>query len=318
MNSQQFTVSFPALGGMAVVGVTAERALDRARAATQDVIGELDRACSRFREDSELTALNAAAGTWCDVSPMLRDAIAAALRAARLTDGDVDPTIGRALIALGYDRDFDEIRADRAIAFASVPGWRTVELDELRSRVRAERGVVIDVGATAKALGADRAATAAAEATGCGVIVALSGDIATAGTPPTGGWRVRITDDHRSAIDVPGQWIAMHSGGLATSSTTARRWVTAEGDAHHLIDPATGRPVDPRWRTASVAAASCLDANIASTATIIRGDGAPAWLESLGLPSRLVAVDGRVRHLAGWPSDSEDLPLDPAPQAAFA
>ena len=112
MNSEQFTVSFPALGGMAVVGVTAERALDRARAAAADVIGELDRTCSRFRDDSELTALNAAAGTWSDVSPMLRDAIAAALRAARLTDGDVDPTIGRALIALGYDRDFDEIRAD--------------------------------------------------------------------------------------------------------------------------------------------------------------------------------------------------------------
>ncbi len=318
MNPEQFTVSFPALGGMAVVGVTVERSLERARAAVQVVIGELDRTCSRFREDSELTALNAAAGTWCDVSPMLRDAVAAALRAARLTDGDVDPTIGRALIALGYDRDFDEIRADRAIAFASVPGWHTVELDEPRSRVRAERGVVIDVGATAKALGADRAADAAAEAAGCGVLVALSGDIAIAGPPPIGGWRVRITDDHRAATDAPGQWIAMHSGGLATSSTTARRWTTAEGDAHHLIDPATGRSVEPRWRTASVAAASCLDANIASTATIIRGDGAPAWLESLGLPSRLVDTSGRVRHLAGWPSENEDLPLHPASEAALA
>jgi thiamine biosynthesis lipoprotein len=318
MNSQQFTVSFPALGGMAVVGVTAERALDRARAAAAEIIGELDRTCSRFRDDSELTALNAASGAWSDVSPMLRDAIAASLRAARLTDGDVDPTIGRALIALGYDRDFDEIRADGAITFASVPGWRAVELDEFRSRVRAERGVIIDLGATAKALGADRAADAAAAAAGCGVVVALSGDLATAGPPPTGGWRVRITDDHRAATDVPGQWIAVHSGGLATSSTTARSWTTAVGDAHHLIDPATGRPVQPRWRTASVAAASCLDANIASTATIIRGDGAPAWLESLGLPSRLVDTEGRVRHLAGWPSEGEDLPLHPAPEAAFA
>ena len=266
----------------------------------------------------ELTALNAAAGAWLEVSPMLRDAIAAALRAARLTDGDVDPTIGRALIALGYDRDFDEIRADRAITFASVPGWRTIELDEPRSRVRTERGVILDLGATAKALGADRAAAAAAEAAECGAIVGLSGDVAAAGPPPTGGWRVRITDDHRSATDVPGQWIAMHSGGLATSSTTARRWATADGRAHHLIDPTTGRPVDPRWRTASIAASSCLDANIASTATIIRGDGAPAWLESLGLPSRLVDTDGRVRHLAGWPSESEELPVCPASEAAFA
>ncbi len=318
MTSEQFTVSFPALGGTAVVGVTSERALDRARAAAQDVIGALDRACSRFREDSELTALNAAAGAWCEVSPVLRDAIVAALRAARVTDGDVDPTIGRALIALGYDRDFDEIRADRAITFASVPGWRTIELDEPRSRVRAQRGVILDLGATAKALGADRAAAAAAEAAGCGAIVGLSGDLAAAGAPPAGGWHVRISDDHRSAMDVPGQWIAMHSGGLATSSTTARRWTTAAGHAHHLIDPTTGRPVDPRWRTASVAASSCLDANIASTATIIRGDGAPAWLESLGLPSRLVDTDGRVRHIAGWPSESEELAVRPVAEAAFA
>lgn len=318
MSSEQFTVSFPALGGTAVVGVTSERALGRARAAAQRIIGELDRACSRFRDDSELAALNAAAGTWCDVSPLLLNAIQAALRAARLTDGDVDPTIGRALISLGYDRDFDELTPERTITFASVPGWHTIELDEYRSRVRAERGVVIDLGATAKALGADLAAAAAAEASGCGAIVGLSGDIATVGEPPSGGWRVRVTDDHRSATDVPGQWIAIHSGGLATSSTVARRWTTSDGDAHHLIDPATGRPVQARWRTASVAAASCLDANIASTAAIIRTDGAPAWLESLGLPSRLVAIDGTVLHLAGWPTAGEELPSATPTEAAFA
>ncbi len=318
MSPEQFTVSFPALGGTAVVGVTVERALDRAHAAVQAVIGELDRACSRFRDDSELTALNAAAGGWCDVSPLLLDATRAALRAARLTDGDVDPTIGRALIALGYDRDFDALTPNRTIAFASVPGWRTVELDEYRSRVRTEPGVVLDLSATAKALGADRAAEAAAHATGCGTLVALSGDIATAGAAPSGGWRVRVTDDHRSACTVPGQWISVHSGGLATSSTVARRWTTTEGDVHHLVDPATGRPVEPRWRTASVAAASCLDANIASTAAIIRGDAAPAWLESFGLPSRLVGVDGTVAHVAGWPAQGEELPLRSAAEVAFA
>ncbi|MFX9181066.1 FAD:protein FMN transferase, partial [Acinetobacter baumannii] len=83
----------------------------------------------------------------------------------------------------------------------------------------------------------------------------------------------------------------------------------AHGAVHHLIDPATGRPVEPRWRTASVAAASGRDANPASTATIVRGDGAPAWLASLELPSRLVGVDGTVVHVAGWPADGEELPL---------
>lgn len=318
MSSEQFTVSFPALGGSAVVGVARQRSLERAQAAVQSVIGALDRTCSRFRDDSELIALNASAGAWCEVSPLLLEAIRAALRGARLTDGDVDPTIGRALIALGYDRDFDEISPNARISFASVPGWQTVELDEDRARVRTDPGVIIDLGATAKALGADQAARTAAEAVGCGVIVGLSGDIATAGEPPLGGWRVRVTDDHRSAPTVPGQWISVHSGGLATSSTTARQWQTADGAAHHLIDPATGRPVQPRWRTVSVAAASCLDANIASTATIVRGDGAPAWLESLGLPSRLVSADGTVAHIAGWPADGEELPLHETPAAVPA
>jgi FAD:protein FMN transferase len=318
VSPEQFTVSFPALGGTAVVGVTSEPALDRARDAVEAVIDELDRACSRFRDDSELTALNAAAGGWCDVSPLLLDAVRAALRAARLTDGDVDPTIGRALIALGYDRDFDALTPNRTITFASVPGWRSVELDETRSRVRTEPGVVIDLGATAKALGADRAAETAAQAIGCGTIVALSGDIATAGSPPDEGWRVRVTDDHRSGCSVPGQWISVHSGGLATSSTVARRWTTSEGDAHHLVNPATGRPVQPSWRTVSVAAASCLDANIASTAAIVRGDGAVPWLESLGLPSRLVGVDGTVVHVAAWPAEGEELPLRAPVEAALA
>ena len=77
---------------------------------------------------------------------------------------------------------------------------------------------------------------------------------------------------------------------------------------HHLLDPATGQPAALVWRTVSVAAASCLDANIASTAAIVRGESAPEWLESLSLPSRLVRADGSARHLAGWPSGGDDLP----------
>jgi thiamine biosynthesis lipoprotein len=87
-----------------------------------------------------------------------------------------------------------------------------------------------------------------------------------------------------------------------------RRWKTTSGEAHHLVDPATGLSVASFWRTVSVTAASCLDANIASTASIIRGESAVPWLESLGLPSRLVGDDGRVRHVAGWPAEGDDLP----------
>ena len=105
-----------------------------------------------------------------------------------------------------------------------MPGWRTVIVDADARTVRVARGVSLDLGATAKALAADRAAAAARHAAGCGVLVSFGGDISIAGPPPPGGWPVRVTDDHRSDADAPGQWITLRSGGLATSSTTIRRW----------------------------------------------------------------------------------------------
>jgi thiamine biosynthesis lipoprotein len=301
--------SFQALGTTVVVAVTDASRLAVARVAVAEFIDELDRVCSRFREDSELSALNAAAGAPVEASQLLLDAVAAALRAASLTDGDVDPTVGEVLLALGYDRDFTALGPRPAPSIARIAGWRAVVLDRAAGTVRIPDGVSLDLGATAKALGADRAAARAFEAAGCGVLVSLGGDIALGGPAPDRGWRVRVTDDHRAGTEAPGQSITLCSGGLATSSTTARRWQAGDSDVHHLVDPSTARPTDGPWRTASVTAASCLDANIASTAAIVRGHRAVAWLESLGLPSRLVSVDGRVRHLAGWPADADDLEL---------
>jgi thiamine biosynthesis lipoprotein len=305
--------SFPALGTTAVVACADPARLGLAHAEVQRTVEEFDRSCSRFREDSELNAVNASAGEPVAVGGLLLDAVAAALRAARITDGDVDPTIGQALIALGYDRDFAAIgdRRGARVSIAPVPGWRAVKLDLGAGTIAVPRGVRLDLGATAKALAADRAAQAAHAAAERGVLVSLGGDISIAGAPPDGGWPVRVTDDHRSGVEEPGQWITLRSGGLATSSTTVRRWRAGGGSAHHLLDPATATPAVNVWRTASVAAASCLDANIASTAAIVRGLRAVAWLERQGLPSRLVAADGTVRHLAGWPAAGEDLPLAP-------
>jgi FAD:protein FMN transferase len=303
-----------AFGGVAVVAVTERVALSRAVEIVSRVVAEFDRACSRFRDDSELSAVNAGAGSAVRVGPVLLDAVGAAVRAARLTGGDVDPTVGEALIGLGYHRDFAEL-SSRDSAFpavarplAAVPGWRTVVLDLEQSTVRVPPRVRLDLGATAKALAADRTADLAHSELGCGVLVSFSGDLAIAGPAPVDGWRVRVTDDHRSGVDAPGQWISLPSGGLATSSTFVRRWRTSSGEVHHLVDPTTGQPADSVWRTASVTARSCLDANIASTAAIVRGSEAADWLEELGLPSRLVGVDGCVRHIAGWPSEGDDLP----------
>jgi thiamine biosynthesis lipoprotein len=132
--------------------------------------------------------------------------------------------------------------------------------------------------------------------------VSLGGDSAVAGAPD-GGWCIRLSDDHSAPLDAPGPCVSIETGGLATSSTAVRRWRTDSGEAHHLLDPRTGLPADSPWRTVSVAAPSCVDANVASTAAIVLGESAPRWLAERGLPARLVATDGGAVHVFGWPSD---------------
>jgi thiamine biosynthesis lipoprotein len=296
--------TFPALGTTAVVATEPREHLAAAVEAVRATIDEIDRTCSRFRPDSEISRLNAAAGG--PPRPVSRTFIRAtrcALRAAALTDGDVDPTIGSSLRVAGYDRDFAAIRAGGPVRFRRAGGWRRVELDAAGATMRLPAGVELDYGATAKALAADMAAAAAADVTGGGVLVSLGGDIATAGATPLGGWIVRVAEDSQRDAAQPGQTISITAGGLATSSTTLRRWVRGSEDLHHILDPATGRPASERWRTVSVAAATCVDANIASTAAIVRGEWAAAWLEELALPARLVAADGTVTLTGGWPLD---------------
>jgi thiamine biosynthesis lipoprotein len=284
----------PVLGTTGVV-ITADPAgLAAATCAALDEIDDIDRTCSRFRSDSDLMRANRAQGQAIEVSSTLLDAVDVACRAAALTDGDVDPTVGRALRVLGYDRDFATIDADGppVLTVTAVPRWRDVVVDHASSTVRVPTGVELDLGATAKALAADRAARAASEAAGCGALVSLGGDIAVAGASPSGGWPILLGDRHDMALDEPGPVVAISAGGFATSSTSARRWLRGGVEVHHLVDPHTGRSAVETWRTVSVAATSCVDANIASTAAIIRGASAVEWLEQLGLWARLVATDG--------------------------
>jgi thiamine biosynthesis lipoprotein len=304
------SATWRALGTTAVVMTDRVAALPAARAAVVRELDAIDRACSRFRPDSEISRVNAAQGRRTAVSPLLVEAVLTALRAARLTEGDVDPTIGGALVLAGYDRDFDAIRTSaRPLKAVRAPGWRVVEVDPEAGTLRVPAGVVLDLGASAKALAADRGARQAAQATGCGVLVNLGGDLACAGPAPDGGWRVRVTDDHAAPPDAPGETVLVTTGALATSSTALRRWRRGDVTVHHILDPSTGAPTAGPWRTVSVAAATCVDANTATTAAIVRGESAMAWLEQLGLPARLCRHDGSVVRLAGWPEprDEEDV-----------
>jgi thiamine biosynthesis lipoprotein ApbE len=283
--------------------------LEAARVAVEEVLAEVDLALSRFRDDSELVLLNARSGRDVEISPLLGDAIAAGLRAARLTNGAVDPTVGRAMRAIGYDTDFEaiaQVGAPTVIRLEPIPGWQAVELSLVRHEVVVRNGVELDLGSTGKGLAADLAAGAALDALApanadAGVLVSLGGDIATAGLAPGDGWRILVAEDSETPTEAAGEVVSITSGAVATSSTTVRRWRRGDRTIHHLIDPRTGGPVESPWRTASVAAASCAEANTAATAAIVMAEDALVWLERSRLPARLVSIDGAITRLNGWP-----------------
>lgn len=299
------TSAFQVWGTTAII-VTPPAKHDQAREVLDEELEAMDRACSRFRTDSELASVNRAGGRPVAVSGLFHEALDAALRAAVLTDGLVDPTVGTALRLLGYDRDFASVAPDGpalTVSVERVPGWTTIRSDRAAGTVTVPSGVELDFGATAKALCADRAAARASRSTGAPVLVSLGGDVAVAGTPPDGGWPVGIADDHAEPLGAAPCTVGIRSGGLATSSTEVRRWRRAGIELHHLVDPRSGRPAEPLWRTVSVAAGSCLDANIASCAAMVMGSGSEAWLAARGLPARLVRVSGEVVTVGGWAPD---------------
>jgi thiamine biosynthesis lipoprotein len=278
--------------------VTHRDALARARREVDAELDAIEAAASRFRPDSEINALAASAGRPTHVSAALAEMLAAALAAARQTDGDVDPAIGAAMVALGYDRDIAALdpSPQPAISITVAAHWSMITLEDRTVTVPA--GVVLDLGATAKAIAADHCADRVHHVTGSGVLVNLGGDIATAGPAPEGGWQVLVHDDD----DDPASSVGLPAGtALATSSTVRRRWRRGEELVHHILNPRTGRSADPVWRTVSVAAQTCLAANTVSTAAIVRGWPALDWIRALEVPARLVDGDRVVHTVGGWP-----------------
>jgi thiamine biosynthesis lipoprotein len=307
------TVQWPVWSTLARVVVTDPDRLDGARLLVGDLLAEVDAAASRFRTDSELNTVHGATGRPVRVSPLLAGLVAAALDAARRTEGDVDPTVGVALAGLGYDRDLTELDRDvRGLPLATgftrivtgpAPSWRRVRLAGDVLTVPA--GMVLDLGATAKAWTADRAADLVAARLGTGVLVSLGGDIATAGPGPHGGWQIRVQD----ADGEPGCDVALPAGAaIATSSTIRRQWRHGERAVHHILNPRSLAPADPVWRTVTIAADRCVDANTLTTAAMVRGEPAWTWLNGLGVAARLVRHDGAVLVTGAWPSPGGGAP----------
>ena len=260
-------------------------------------LDDVERACSRFRTDSEISGLTPGRNR---LSPMLADLVGTALDAAEASSGLVDPTVGAVVRAFGYDRSIELLPADGAPVSLvhHVPGWRQVHLygDKLELPV----GLQLDLGATAKARAADLTARSAAETVGVGVLVELGGDIATAGPGPAGGWQVMVrdTDD-----DTAAQVTLQPGWAVATSSTVRRAWRRGGVRLHHIVDPRTAAPAAPVWRSATVAAPTCAEANTASTAAVILGHDAGRWLAERGYTARLVDQRHRVVRVGDWPRE---------------
>jgi thiamine biosynthesis lipoprotein len=288
----------------ASVVVTPSINLTDALQITREAIAAVDAACSRFRNDSELALRSKELADGAEVSPLLAELIEASLVAAEWTDGDVDPTLGNELADLGYDRDIatlysgPELDAAPSAPQKTVrrPQWKRIAVDG--TFVTIPPGIILDLGASAKAFTADYAVASIVERLGGGALVSLGGDIATAGVAPDGGWQVLVQD----TPDDPAQQVTLSAGGaIATSSTQKRRWLSAGFARHHILDPKFGLPATVVWRSATVSAASCLRANALSTAAIVRGRAAAGWLNGLGAPARLVDTERRVVTTGGWP-----------------
>lgn len=220
---------------------------------------------SRFRGESELSHVNREAGAWTAVSPAFEALLRASLSAAERSDGLFDPTVLGALVAAGYDRDFDEVVAGARIALRpGTPGGRWRDIDLAPGRVRLPEGVGIDLGGIAKGWAVDRAAAAALDAGLAWALVGAGGDLRVVGAAPD--LAVTIQDP-----EVRGESclrVALREGAIATSSVTRRRW---GADRHHLIDPRTGLPADTGVLQASAWAPTCAAAEVAAKVLLFRG-----------------------------------------------
>jgi FAD:protein FMN transferase len=237
----------------------------------------LDGTFSRFRPESELSRLNECSSGFVGASPIFVGVLRLALDAARRTDGLVDPTLGAAIEAAGYDRDFAGLADDERPPGPSVQGsWRQVRF--AGALVFRPPGTKLDLNCVVKGLAVDAALQ---RLSGEG-FVAAGGDIAVRGAAVVG---LR-----------GGSSLTLRNGGLATSGTTSRHWLRSGETQHHLIDPGTGRPSTSPWTEVTVAAGSCLEADIAAKAAFLLGEPGPDWLDERGLPGRFLRADEEIEN----------------------
>ena len=260
----------------------------------------IDHACNRFDPESEISRLNRDQGV-VHVSDALARALRAAQRAHDLSEGLCDPTVLDSLIALGYDRDYDEIvdLEDAPVTLAPAPGFAALDFDPDARTVNKTEAWRIDLGASAKALLADLVAEDVAP-TG-GVVVEIGGDVCAKGHGAQGPWVVGVATTLSITGDEPR--IALENGAVATSSNDVRTWRRGDTVVGHLIDPRTGQSAHSPYAAATVIDADCVGANAFATAAILWGEDAGWHIAQAGRSARLVRHDGSVELIGAWPRE---------------
>lgn len=297
------TVRFSAMG-TEIVALVPARAWDEARGELVRLFSEWESRLSRFRADSELSALNRSGGTPRVVSRILLDAVMAAIAGARATGGAFDPTLGAHLAQLGYDRTFTDVARDAPPDPAPRRpggGWRRIWIDAERRLVMLPRAVHLDLGGLAKGMAVDAGLARLAEIGATPALLSAGGDLA-ATAPPEGQdpWCVAVDGRYGRRL------VALAGGAIATSGIARRRWRRGGEERHHLIDPRTGRPAAGDLWSASVAASTCARAEVAATAAFVLGsDRGAGFLASRRLPGLLIDRDGAAHPVGGWPADRE-------------
>ncbi len=270
-------------------------------------VNAFDVACNRFRSDSEISRLNSHHDGPVVVSDTLAMALEAALDAAQRTGGLCDPTVLPSLLALGYDRDYDELATANDVELAPTkpaPGIDAINFNREHSTVELQPGCQLDLGASAKALVVDLVANDLAPYGG--IVVELGGDVAVRGKGPSGPWVIGVSDTLTITGDEPR--VSFTNGGIATSSATTRTWRASSQIVNHIIDPRTGHFASGPIATATVSASSCVIANAFATAALLWGDDAGYHIAQAGWSGRLVRRDGNVEFVGGWPTEEKVAP----------
>jgi FAD:protein FMN transferase len=261
--------SFEAMGVTVEVGGADRFAFEQIR----ELFAECDAVFSRFRSGSELSRINRSDATVVEVTPVFARAVSVALGAAEQTRGLVDPSLGAALEAAGYDRNFDELIPDeRPLGPPHPASWRALAI--VGGILFRGAGTKLDLNGVVKSMAVD---DAVALLPGDGYVSA-GGDLAT-----------------RGEMDVllpAGATVALRGGGIATSGSSKRNWIRGGELQHHLIDPRTGRPARSCWTDVTVAAGSCVAADVAARAAFILSEEGPRWLDDRGLAGSFVAPEG--------------------------